>query len=435
MDETVRSSPRSERWRVIVVASITLAASAPGQSSVISVFVDPMMATLGMTRSTISLLYLIGTLLGATALPTIGRHIDRRGTRRVTLLVGLGFAGVLGLLAISTGPVTLAVGLAGIRMLGQGALPLLATTFVAVRLGRDVGPTMGLVVAAGTATISLAPFALASAIGPLGWRAGWAIAAAISLVVVPLLAGLGMRTRTTGTAVAATPPTRTIGIVGPSSTLPAMPPQESSADLAEQADWTRARVLRSPFFWLLNAAVGLKVATATGITFHRVAVLGERGITPIEAAATFVPQAVAIIVAMLLFGRLVDTLSAHAAVTIILVTLSVSVVTTLTARSGWRAVLFGIAVGVALGALRVLEATVLPRIYGLAEIGAIRGVVSGVNVAASAVGPLGLSLLNDAAGGYTRPLIVLAIIPLLLALLTLRVRHPTGSSVVRPVSG
>ena len=62
--------------------------TAPGQTVGVSVFVDPMIADLGVSRSEISIAYFVGTLTGATALPSVGRWIDRVGVRRVMLIIG-----------------------------------------------------------------------------------------------------------------------------------------------------------------------------------------------------------------------------------------------------------------------------------------------------------------------------------------------------------
>lgn len=56
-------------WRMVGLAAICLAMTAPGQTVGVSVFVDPMIEALSLSRSQVSLAYLIGTLTGATTLP------------------------------------------------------------------------------------------------------------------------------------------------------------------------------------------------------------------------------------------------------------------------------------------------------------------------------------------------------------------------------
>jgi hypothetical protein len=59
-----------------------------------------------------------------------------------------------------------------------------------------------------------------------------------------------------------------------------------------------------------------------------------------------------------------------------------------------------------------LEATAFPHAFGLAHIGAIRGVVHTLGVAGSAFGPVMLSLGHTWLGSYRPALLVLATLPL-----------------------
>ncbi|WP_214371374.1 hypothetical protein [Pseudonocardia sp. H11422] len=100
---TVRT--RGQRWadaRVTTTGAIAYALTAPGQTAAISVFIDPMIADLQVSRAAMSTAYLIGTLAGAGAMPFVGRALDRFGARRVLLAVGALFGAVLvGLSAVA----------------------------------------------------------------------------------------------------------------------------------------------------------------------------------------------------------------------------------------------------------------------------------------------------------------------------------------------
>jgi hypothetical protein len=74
-------------WRMVALAAVMLGLSGPGQTVGVSVFVDPMMASLDLTRSQVSTAYLVGTLLASLVLPRVGRALDDHGTRRTLLVV------------------------------------------------------------------------------------------------------------------------------------------------------------------------------------------------------------------------------------------------------------------------------------------------------------------------------------------------------------
>jgi Arabinose efflux permease len=146
-------------WRIVVFASIALALTGPGQTYGVSVFVDPMIEDLGISRTQMTTAYLIGTLVGALALPWIGQAIDRFGVRRTMAIIGALFGGLLIGMSLVSNIVGLTAGFIGIRMMGQGALNLTATTAVALWFTRRRGLAMGIVTAAGGVGMTLGPVA------------------------------------------------------------------------------------------------------------------------------------------------------------------------------------------------------------------------------------------------------------------------------------
>lgn len=70
-------------WHVVGWSALMVAMTAPGQTAAVSVFIDPMIAEIGVSRSAISAAYLVGTLTGALAMPMVGRLLDRFGIRQL----------------------------------------------------------------------------------------------------------------------------------------------------------------------------------------------------------------------------------------------------------------------------------------------------------------------------------------------------------------
>ena len=94
------------------------------------------------------------------------------------------------------------------------------------------------------------------------------------------------------------------------------------------------------------------------------------------------------------------------------------------AAPGWPAVLYGIALGASLGAIRSVTAVVLPNWFGVTHIGSIRGLEHGITVAASATGPLIIALGNDWFDGYAPVLLACAGAAALAALFTAMMAEP-----------
>ncbi len=409
-----RRSTGFSGWRIVAFAAIALGMTGPGQTVGVSVFVDPMMATLDLTRSQVSTAYLIGTLTGSLLLPRLGKLIDDRGARVAMALVGGLFGVVLAAMAGVVGLITLVLGYTGIRMLGQGALSLVATTAVAPWFQRRRGFAIGVTTAVGSAGLSLIPVLSSRIIELVGWRGAWiALAALVWLVVVPI-AVRGMIDRPSD--------------VGqqPDGDAPLGAEAAAAADReAAAVSFTRGEAMRTPMFWAVAGAVAATGMIGTGLAFHQISLLGEQGLTPVQAAANFIPQTVAALTTTLLVGSMVDRFAAKWVLLTSMVLLAAAMLMVPLVTPGVIAAVYGAAVGAAGSAARALEAASFPKLFGLAHVGAIRGVITAISVASTAFGPLALSFGRDLTGSYVQVLVLLLAFPIGVSLLGLAAKVPT----------
>jgi MFS family permease len=195
------------------------------------------------------------------------------------------------------------------------------------------------------------------------------------------------------------------------------------------------QVVRVPMFWVLCGGVGVLSLVGTALTFHQVDVLGERGLTAAEAAATFLPQTVSGLASTLLTGVVLDRVSARPVmVGSMLMLVAALVLGGYLPPGWWGGALYGVALGVANNSFRTVEAAALPRYFGTETIGEIRGIVHMVTVAASAVGPVLLALGHSAVGTYRPVLLVLIVLPAGLLVGILLVREPEPRPATEPAS-
>ncbi|MFC5998639.1 MFS transporter [Quadrisphaera sp. GCM10027208] len=306
--------------------------------------------------------------------------------------------------------VGLTAGFMGIRLAGQGALGLVATTATSLWFARRRGTALGLVSAVGAAGISLAPVGLERLISGMGWRTAWAVeGVAVWLVVIPL-ALWGMRDR----------PQDVGQHVGGRAPL----------DHGARPDTdgvTRAVAMRNAFFWVVTAGVAASGMLSTAVAFHQISLLGERGLSPVEAAENFIPQTVASLTATLATGALVDRTSPRWVTSASMGLLAAGLVAGTVVGPGWSAVVFGVLIGAAGGSIRTLEAAAFPRYFGTAHLGSIRGFVDAVSVGSTAFGPLLFAVVHEATGSYGGALLGTAALPLAVAVAALAVRPPRGN--------
>jgi MFS family permease len=413
-----RPGTRFSGWRIVVLGAIALGMTGPGQTVGVSVFIDPMMESLDLSRSQVSGAYLVGTLAGAFVLPRLGRVIDERGARMAMALVGGAFGVMLMAMSGVVGLVTLAMGFAGIRLFGQGALSLVATTSVAPWFHRRRGLAVGVLTAVGSAMLSLIPLASRGLVIPaVGWRVAWVVLGiSVWVIVLPIaLRGIIDRPRDVGQQ--------------PDGDAPLDAAASAAADAETAAvSFTRAEAMRTPMFWAVAGGVIATGMIGTGLAFHQIDLLGEQGLTPVEAAANFIPQTVAALSVTLLVGSMVDRFSSRWVLAVAMTMLAGGMVMVPFVTPGLAAIAYGMIVGSAGAAARTLEAASFPKLFGLAHIGSIRGVVTALSVASTAFGPLALSIGRDLTGSYVQVLLLLLIIPVAVTILGMVAKVP-----LRPV--
>ncbi|MGB5951568.1 MAG: MFS transporter, partial [Ornithinimicrobium sp.] len=305
--------------------------------------------------------------------------------------------------------VGLTAGFIGVRMAGQGALSLAATTVVARTITHRRGLALGIATAVGSGGISLAPVFLAAVIPDIGMAQAWRYEALAVLCVVTPIALALPRT-------------------------PQQPPVSDGAiDVttppAQDVDsWTFAEASRTGMFWVIAAGLAATGLLSTALAFHQISILGAQGLSSLEAAANFLPQTLTGIAATLVAGALSDRVPPKYCVTFSMVTMAAALLLIPTISPGWTAIVYGLVLGAAGGSIRGIEAAAFARYFGTRHIGSIRGVATAINLASTAAGPLVLSVGRDLSGGYHLPVVCLAVLPLVVAVLSVFVRAPSRTS-------
>ncbi len=179
-------------WWIVLSAMLVTFAAGPGQSFMFTVFIDPIIEDTGYTRTTLSSIYAAGTVVSAAAVMIVSRLSDRFGPRLMLIIMGSIFGLACIALSAATGILAMAVALALLRGLGQGAMPvngsLLVSQWFIVRRGRAMA-IMGL---GGAITIAVMPNLGQFLIELFSWRGAyfvlglmvWAIVLPIAILVI-----------------------------------------------------------------------------------------------------------------------------------------------------------------------------------------------------------------------------------------------------------
>jgi MFS family permease len=404
---------------ILGVASMAMFMSGPGQSYSMAAFIDPMLADLGLARSQYSMAYLVATLISGSLLPLIGRQLDRRGARLVLPIV----AGLLGLACLGMSRVGmllgLYLGLSCVRSLGQGALTLVGTWMVSQWFERRRGLAMGLLGLGSTLSFMAFPTGNLAMIQGFGWRGAWiALGLGVwALLMLPALLLVRNRPEDLGLEPDRLPPPS-----GPEGGPTGNSISNSTS--GSYASWTSAQALRTPSFWKVVAALSTSAMVSTGLVFHQVSILGERGLSGGAALSLLTIQAAFACVTSLVGGALADRVAPRRLLALSMALMAVAMVFLLVPVTPTTALLYSALLGLHTGIQRFSGAVTLAGFFGRGHFGSIKGIAMSLVIGASALGPLPLALAKDLLGRYDLALIALMAFPVAAGIAVWSARPP-----------
>jgi MFS family permease len=402
-------------WFIVAVGALASFSSGPGQSYSFAVFIDALIADTGLSRTTISALYAVGTSVSAGLVYLVSRLDDRYGVRRVLPLVALAMGLACFGMAASTGFFSFFLAFAALRSLGQGSMSIHGTLLVAQWFVRKRGRAMACVGLGIAFSAAIVPPASRALMNEFGWRGAYvALGIAVWLLVIPA-ALLIVRERP-----------EDVGLYPDGADYPPVgePPRSAAVGVGRSRN-----VLSTWRFWHLALPMCIPSFVVTALIFHQVSIFAERGLSANLAAGVFVVYAIASASCSLLAGFLIERVGPKALLIANLCLLSVATAGALMLVSPAAAGLYAAALGMNGGIQSVIGMVAWAQYYGRHGLGRVQGAASMVGIAASAIGPLPLAALRTVGDGYALGLALLALLPLAGVALVATYHPPTGNHV------
>lgn len=426
---TDAADPRARRlyygWVMVVVLGLAAAATSPGQSYLIGLFNVPLQEAAGVSETTLSLAYMIGTFGSASLLTFVGTWSDRVGPRRLGILATLGLAVACTYFAtgIAGGVVTLTIGFFLLRFTGQGCLSLASTHALALWWERRLGRVEAIRLAIFTGISVILPNLTSMSILHLGYRWTYAIFAGVLLLtVLPIVVVLWKNHP------------KDVGQAFEDA------PLRAEDDTTEPNDGlTLPQAVRSYAYWVQAGLIALFAGAATALVFHAQPILLSHGFGEDRAifwaAWCVTTWAATGFVFHFVGGWLVDRLPVR-----IMLCLTASLMAVASTLAG-----FATTVPVAIAAWAVLGtvhgivgptlSAVTVRHFGRKSLGAIKGTFATIGVGASGLGPFlvaGIAQLKDAdSPDFALSLWLINAVAVPLAVASLLVRNPARAGLRR----
>ena len=373
--------------------------SGPGQTYIVSLFVDPIIEETGWSRTLVSGLYSAGSVSAVVGAVLAGQAFDRFGARAaltgVAALFGLG---VFMMGSIST-PVHLFLGFFAIRSLGQTALSLVSTSMVGVWFVRLRGRATAATMLAAPVSQAILPPIVYLIIAAGGWRSAWEVLgiAVWAIMIPPAL----LLVRRSPESVGLLPD----GDRQRTARTPKSPLREES--------WTVGEALRTRAFWLLTfAAVPLSMI-GTALTFHHISLMRSNGIEENVAAAILSVMAVVGLVSTAIAGYLVDRYPNRFVLVAGQALMVLAMIWILVVSSAWQGFIYGALLGASQGLVSTAQIVIWPNYFGRRYIGNIRGAAAIGMVLASGMGPLPFGILFEATKSYDAAVLGFVALPMI----------------------
>ncbi len=392
-------------WIILLVGSLGVLASIPGQTMGVSVFTDYYIKNLEISRVEISTAYMIGTLASSLIISYAGIFFDKYGARIVaaisTVFLGLfllifGFSpkiidtltNLLNISHIVVVFIVITIGFFGIRFFGQGVLTLVSRGMVAKwfgpRRGFAVG-IMGLITAFG---FSFAPQPLHSMIVKFGWNKALIVLSLFLICIFFPIVLLFFR---------AEPNKYGMEV---EQGMKEKQSKNKNKVMDAKVDKTVKEARKEPLYWVILLSLGFWSLYNTAFTFHVVSIFDGIGVSADQAVKIFLPISVISVVSRFLASYLSDRISIKYIYIAYVVSLILASTSMLILSLEISRILLIISFGIGGGLFGMLNIVTWPKLYGRKHYGAISGFAMAIVVASSAIGPWLFSLSKKFTNNY-----------------------------------
>lgn len=338
--------------------------SSYGQTFFIALFAAQIMAGFGLTDGQWGLLYAVATTVSAAVMVFVGPLTDRVRVRYLVAGSSVLLALACLMMAGATHLAVLALAVFLLRFAGQGMMSHLAAMamarwFVAAR-GRALSiSAMGF--AFGQATL---PILFVAGLTVLDWRTLWVLAAAATLLMIPVLLRL-LRAERTPQSIAAEQPSP--GLYG--------------------RHWTRGQMLRHGLFWALIPLLLGPPAFGTALFFHQVHLTDAKG-WPLAGYVALLPLFTGVsVLVTLMSGAVLDRIGAARLVQGYMLPFAAAFALMAQAQTLVGAGLALMIFGIGTGAQTTIPTAFWAEFYGTRHLGSIKALSMSVMVLGSALGP------------------------------------------------
>lgn len=423
-------SPIFYGYIILLIGSVGVFCSIPGQTIGVSVFTDPVKDALGLSRNQFSNAYLIGTIASALLIGKAGVWFDKYGARTVAFFAATTLGMALFLSSWSLQMSTFVEGLLNseswvipfviitglfflLRFAGQGVLTMASRNMIMLWFDKNRGKVNAFSSIAISFGFSASPLWLDALIEGGGWQGAWK-GLGVGLFIFSVLVFFLYKNKP-----------EEYGLV-PDGKIVMKEDQKKPGFDGPQFTLKEAKATRA--FWMYASILAFNSFFVTGLTFHIVSIFHSQGYPKSDAISIFLPSSVVAVTVSVIFNFLSDYLSLKLFLYLMILGGIVASIGFLTLPTAFGIPLLVTGFGIMSGFYGVLNTIAWPRFYGRLHLGAISGRVMSFLILASALAPSIFSISYTSFGSYHLLGYLGLIFLLFIALGSIKANNPNNNS-------
>ncbi len=395
-------SPIFYGYVILLIGTIGVYASIPGQTIGVSVFTDPVKDALKLSRNQFSNAYMIGTIVSGLVIGRAGVWFDKYGARTVAFFAALVLALTLYLCSWSVHMSEFVKQLLGqdtwlvpftvmtllfflLRFAGQGVLTMASRNVIMIWFDKNRGKVNAFSSVALSFGFSSSPFWVNALIENNGWQGAWQLMG-LGLLGVGIAIFLLFRNSP-----------EAHGLL-PDGAKEVTETEERTVLARRQFTPSEAKKTRA--FWMYGLMLAFNSFFITGLTFHIVSIFASEGFPKEDAISIFLPTSVVAVTISTIGNVMSDYLQLRLYLFLMILGGILASLGFLFLPTPASIPLLIVGFGMMAGLFAVLNAIVWPRFYGRAHLGAITGKVMSFLILASALAPSIFSVCFTTFGSY-----------------------------------
>lgn len=405
-------------WVILLLSALSTFFSSPGQTYSISTFIDSYIKEFGYSRTMISTVYSVATILSGSLIVFMGKAVDKFGQRRMLVIAGTMLAVSCMFNSFIINVPMIFFGFFMLRYFGQGSLTLIPGSLVPQWFDKNRALAMSLLAFGNMLGNMIVPAFNTYMISIVGWQMAWRGWSLLLLVIfVPLMAFFIINKP------------EDIGLLPDNQEVKDQSDLDMELEKMERESFHLNEALRTKEFWFVGIISMMVPLISTGMMFHFFSIMSTKNVSPESAALVIGLVAVPGFFMPVLASAIVDRFRSKYILSVTSALIALDLLFMLYVKTTLMAAIFILIYGLITNMQNVTLNVIWVKYFGRLHLGSIRGAATVFMVIGSAFGTVPFGLSYDLTGSYFFVFLAMAGLAAMGILLSLSIRKP-----VKPIN-